>query len=442
MTIDTLLKPFQHFGINLGLERIKKLLHKLNNPQEKIPLIHVAGSNGKGSVCAYLSSVLTEAGYQVGRYTSPHLIQWNERICINQIPIPDPDLIHFLEKVISVINPQEESPTQFEIITATAWLYFAEKKVDIAVMEVGLGGRLDATNICEHPLLTIITSISREHWQILGSTLAEIATEKAGILKPGSPAIIGQLPPEAEAVIENKIKALNCPAIWVKSAQQISPPNPSIFSGRWAQYEGIKYPLPLLGDFQLMNSAIAIASLQILRKNGWNLPEISIQKGMAKTQWSGRIEWINWRNHRLLIDGAHNPAAAKVLRQYVDTLKPENPDNKSDQFIVNWVVGMLSTKDHQDIFEALLKKGDRLYIIPVPDHNSANPESLVQLGTKVCPELSHCQAYPDLITALEKAIESPSTVTILSGSLYLLGHFLSTDFLPKSGNTEHLNRKQ
>jgi dihydrofolate synthase/folylpolyglutamate synthase len=173
--IDSILKPFQRFGVHLGLERIQQLLVNLGNPHHKVPIIHVAGTNGKGSVCAYLSSILTEAGYRVGRYTSPHLVNWTERICLNEQPVSPEQLKQLLLQVQNAISENTESPTQFEVITAAAWLYFAQSEVDIAVVEVGLGGRLDATNVCDRPLVTIITSISREHWQQLGPTLADIA---------------------------------------------------------------------------------------------------------------------------------------------------------------------------------------------------------------------------------------------------------------------------
>ena len=277
--IDSLLQPFQRFGVNLGLERIKKLLADIGNPHHQVPIIHVAGTNGKGSVCAYLSSILTQAGYRVGRYTSPHLVHWTERIYFNEQPIKEADLIAVLKEITTAISPDGESPTQFEVITAAAWLYFAQQQVDIAVMEVGLGGRLDATNVCHRPLVSIIVSISKEHWQRLGSTLTAITTEKAGVLKPNCPAVIGKLPPEAEAVVKKRVKELNCPTVWVESATEIEPnlsphrpvtqsPNPPV-SVRWAQYQDIQYPLPLLGKVQLMNSAIAIAAIKELQKQGW-----------------------------------------------------------------------------------------------------------------------------------------------------------------------------
>jgi len=446
MKIDKILKPFQRFGVHLGLERIQKLLADLGNPHQSVPVIHVAGTNGKGSVCAYLSSVLTEAGYRVGRYTSPHLIDWNERICLNEQPIPNEDLGELLLQIKAAIPEKcEDSPTQFETITAAAWLYFAQQQVDIAVMEVGLGGRLDATNVCSHPLVTIITSLSREHWQVLGPTLADIAREKAGILKPGCPAVIGQLPPEAKAVVEQRIKELGCPAVWVKAAVELPPLAPPYQGGEqddlaspdqggeqeenlaltkgklqnsWAVYEGIKYPLPLLGEIQLSNSAIAIATLQILRSQGWQISEEAIASGMAKTTWHGRLQWTTWKNHRLLIDGAHNPAAAVALREYVDTLNTS----------LTWVMGILSTKDHADIFKALLRTGDRLYLVPVPDHSSADPDILATLAQNLCPELADCRTYPDLEEGLQAATSNTSDTSepliVLCGSLYLVGYFL------------------
>ncbi len=429
MDINSLLQPFQHFGVHLGLERIVKLLANLGNPHHQVPIIHVAGTNGKGSVCAYLSSILTEAGYRTGRYTSPHLVDWTERICLNEQPISSEQLCQVLLQVQAAIQQDEEPPTQFEVITAAAWLYFAQQKVDVAVVEVGLGGRLDATNVCLNPLVTIITSISREHWQVLGPTVADIAREKAGILKSGCPAVIGPLPSEAEEVVLTRASELQCPVIEPKPARQIAP--------GWAEYQTIdntkfiKYPLPLQGQFQLTNSALALAAIEILQTQGWEISEEAIITGMANTKWLGRIQWTTWKNHKLLLDGAHNPAAAQVLRDYVDSLTlPPAPKRKqggeTTQQCVNWVMGMLSTKDHVDIFKTLLQPNDRLYLLPVPDHSSADPGELAKLAQSICPELSFCCTYPDLLPALEAAFTSTDNLVILCGSLYLVGHFLAT----------------
>jgi dihydrofolate synthase / folylpolyglutamate synthase len=446
LDIDSTLQTFARFGVHLGLEAIEQLLADLGNPQQRVPLIHVAGSNGKGSVCAYLSAILTEAGYRVGRYTSPHLVNWQERICLNEQPIATSDLEQTLQQVIAAIRPDEPSPTQFEVFTAAAWLYFAQQQVDLAVIEVGLGGRLDATNVCDRPLVSIITSISMEHWQRLGPTLADIAWEKAGILKPGRPAVVGQVPPEAAAVIDRRIAALGCPAVYPQPAKALG--------DGWAEYQGveepdaqsdspdkiskvIRYRSPLIGAIQRHNAALAIAAIQLLQQQGWSLTDAAIVNGIAKTKWAGRLQWFTWQGHPILIDGAHNPASAEVLRQFVDSEESGIDRGKP----IHWVMGMLSTKDHADVFKALLRAGDRLFLVPVPEHSSADPEKLAVLAHAVCPHLAACQTYADVIPALEAATsigtsdqaeliekqaipEAPST--ILCGSLYLIGHFLGT----------------
>jgi dihydrofolate synthase / folylpolyglutamate synthase len=416
--IDILLEPFQRFGVNLGLKRIQQLLLALGNPYQRVPIIHVAGTNGKGSVCAYLSSILTAAGYRVGRYTSPHLVDWTERITLNEQPITEYALIKVLQEVIEKALLIPDTPTQFEVITAAAWLYFAQTQVDVAVMEVGLGGRLDATNVCDRPLASIIVSLSKEHWQVLGPTVSHIAREKAGVLKVDCPAVIGSLPTDAATVVAAKIQELNCPAVWVQPAVEIIGKD----GKRWAKYQDIEYPLPLLGDMQLNNSAIAIATVKILQQQGWQINERAIIEGMAKTQWRGRIQWTKWRDRLVLIDGAHNPAAAQFLRQYVD----KYVDTLEQPLI--WLMGMLSTKDHQDIFQALLRPGDELYLVPVSDHSSAKPEELAQLALKVCPDLARCQTETDLFTALDiitKRTDTQEKLIVFCGSLYLIGYFFS-----------------
>ncbi|MBD0268615.1 MAG: bifunctional folylpolyglutamate synthase/dihydrofolate synthase [Cyanobacteria bacterium Co-bin8] len=436
----TLLARYERFGVDLGLERIEGLLMALGHPHTQVPIVHVAGTNGKGSVCAYLSSILAQAGYRVGRYTSPHLVSWCERICINEQPISADDLLAVLQQVEAAIDPEQPCPTQFEVITAAAWLYFARQAVDIAVVEVGLGGRLDATNVCDRPLVTLITSLSREHWQRLGPTLADIAREKAGILKPGCPAVVGPLPTEAAAVVQKKIADLGCPAIWPTPAQ--------LLESGWAEFSGtqtaeaglaapelrpLQYPLPFLGPHQLTNSALAIATLQLLQDQGWNISDEAIVSGMAQARWPGRLQWVTWPDsqgnlHKLLIDGAHNPAAAKALRAYVDQVLPglKKDESNGQPPAVTWLMGMLSTKDHADIFRELLRPGDRLHLVPVPGHSTAAPEELSAIATAICPDLAGCQIYDDLAEGLVAIAQNQSALTVLCGSLYLVGHFFAT----------------
>ncbi len=436
--ITACLERFGRFGVELGLKRIQRLLVALGEPQRRVPILHVAGSNGKGSVCAYLSSVLKAAGYRVGRYTSPHLVSWRERLCINDQPIAGADLCHALDRVIAAIDPDQPSPTQFEVLTAAAWLYFAEAQVDVAVIEVGLGGRLDATNVVDMPLVSVITSLSREHWQRLGPTLADIAGEKAGILKPGRPAVVGPLPPEAETVVKARLDTLACPVVWPSPAQPVGKTQARYVTPQ----DDITYPLPFLGEHQLTNSALAVAALLELRRQGWRIPDGAITEGMAAARWPGRLQWLSWtddtgRDHPLLLDGAHNPAAAEVLRRYVDQglaqadfSSPYLHSSDSPEPIsppVAWLMGMLTTKDHREVFEALLRPGDRLYLVPVPEHLSADPVDLAAIATSVCPALAHCQPYADLHQGLTALAGDAAPLKVFCGSLYLIGHFLATE---------------
>lgn len=431
VSVDDLLQPYQQRGVNLGLERIQQVLSLLGNPQQQIPILHVAGTNGKGSVCAYLSSVLATAGYRVGRYISPHLVDICERITINQVPIPAQRFVEVLQTVEAALERHGERhgdslmPTPFELMTAAAWLYFAEERVEIAVIEVGLGGRLDATNVCDRSLVSIITSISREHWQVLGSTLAEIAGEKAGILKPGCPAVVGCLPAEAAAVVAAKAANLGCPLHWVKPAGSL-PSHPDRLADldlkgskklRWLEAEGIAYPISLQGEFQLQNSALAIAAIQLLRQQGWPITDAALQQGMGLADWPGRLQAFTWRGRELLIDGAHNPAAAQSLRTFVNQTYPDQS--------ITWVLGLMANKDHAEILKALLQPGDRLFLVPIPDHKGASPTDLRDLALKIGGNQWKCMAFTDLEQALTQAASllSPRDPLVLCGSLYLIGHF-------------------
>lgn len=387
--IDELLASYARFGIDLSLDRVFYLLEKLGNPQNQIPVIHVAGTNGKGSVCAFLSSILQASHYRVGRYTSPHLIDWRERICINQNLIEGADLMEALQTVIKVINDRY-MPTQFELLTCAMWWYFAQEKVDIGVIETGLGGRLDATNVCDSPLVSIITSISRDHWQRLGDSLSLIAGEKAGIIKPGRPLVIGQLPPEAKQTILERAQALQCPVIEVK--------------------EGVGYRLPLLGKHQQLNCALATAAITQLQ--GWNITQSQIDRGIAQTQWQGRLEWTHYGGTQILLDGAHNLAGAQALRQYIDEIAPNRP--------LAWIIGILENKDYEAIVNALLRSGDWLFPVEIKGHQSVSPQTLVK-SAKVP---IHPQICDDLMASLHQAIAMNITI-VLCGSLYLIGEFKS-----------------
>ncbi|MEM9244243.1 MAG: folylpolyglutamate synthase/dihydrofolate synthase family protein [Cyanobacteria bacterium P01_F01_bin.153] len=419
--IQERLAPFKPSGIHLGLDRMQRLLSVLDNPQDKMPMVHIAGTNGKGSVCAYLTSVLTEAGYRVGCYTSPHLVHWTERVQVGRSPITPEKLLAAIDTVLDAAktlpkdfeDPTAGIPTLYEIVTAAAWWHFATADVDIAVMEVGLGGRLDATNVCDRPLATAVVSISMDHQQALGDTLGKIAGEKAGIFKRDRPAIIGPLSDEALAVTR-------------EIAEKVQAPLTEIFPAKYmdkngqphAESQGITYPLALTGEFQLANSAVAIALLKSLQNQGWKISDDAIVSGMGKARWAGRLQWSHWKNQHILIDGAHNPAAAKYLRRYVDQSVRKGNN-------VTWVVGILNTKDYQRVLQEILQRGDRLLTVPVPSHAGVDPVDLMELGKNICPDLEEAQSFGKLDEGLDHAfIGHSDRPVILCGSLYLLGHFL------------------
>ncbi len=430
--LSQLLQQFARFGVNLGLEASQQLLETLDNPQDCTPIVHVAGSNGKGSVCAYISSILTAAGYRTGRYTSPHLVSWTERICINDQPIDRQALWDVLQQVKAAIDPDQPSPTQFEVFTAAMWLYFAQQEVDVAVIEVGLGGRLDATNVTTESLVSVITSISLEHTERLGDTLAKIASEKAGILKADCPAVIGQLPKEALAVVSRAAFDRFCLTTYPRPAQDLGN-GWCVFSGietrefddasvMYAMAE-VQYQLPLEGEIQRHNSALAIAAIQRLHEQGWEISNEAIAKGIAATQWPGRLQWYLWNGHHILIDGAHNPDSAKILSRYVADHSGPNR---------HWVMGMLATKQHAAVLQYLLQPGDTIYFVPVPGHNSADLPELVTTAKRICPDLTSALVFNDVQLALQAAtIEAHhKELVILCGSLYLLGHFFGQTGIP------------
>ncbi len=425
--VEAQLQSYARFGVDLGLDRIEHLLQSLGNPHRHVPIVHVAGTNGKGSVCAYLSAILSAAGYRTGRYTSPHLVHWTERICIDAQPISWSDLQKSLAVVESAIRAEADTqptPTQFEVITAAAWQYFASQKVDVAVVEVGLGGRLDATNVCQRPLATVIVSIGRDHWQRLGETIGEIAGEKAGILKPGVPAIAGLLPAEARTVVTARAQVLQSPIVWVEPAQEATG---TLGELPTLIYEDIEYPQALLGEHQKINSACAIAAIKTLRDQGWNISDGAIAQGMSQVKWPGRLQQDQWQGHPMLIDGAHNVDAAKSLRIYLDKRYPNQP--------ITWLMGMLQTKDCAGVFRELLRSGDRLHLTAVPGHLSADPEDLSAIAQRVCPSLAAVQTHSTLEAALaasaplsKKPLSKNKVVDnicpiVFCGSLYLIGHF-------------------
>jgi dihydrofolate synthase/folylpolyglutamate synthase len=349
------LYDIEKYGMDLGLKRVKALLKSLDNPQDKFPIIHVAGTNGKGSTSAMIASILVEAGYKAGLYTSPHLVRFNERIRINHREISDKKVAELVERircrsqeseVRSQQNSKLSSPTFFEFTTAMAFLYFAEEKVDIAVMEVGLGGRLDATNVGK-PLVSVITNIAKDHQAILGSRIKDIAFEKAGIIKKGGILISGETKPAALKVLISECKRKKAVfyrldrdfSVGEKKRRNgetekrrnllpdspiprfpdsfMSHSSPFTFTGRRWFYQDLA--VNLLGRHQYLNAASALAALEVLEERGFYLTESCIRKGLRNVLWPGRIEIVSKRP-LVVLDCAHNPAGAKVLKDALTTI--------------------------------------------------------------------------------------------------------------------------
>ncbi|AGY59018.1 FolC bifunctional protein [Gloeobacter kilaueensis JS1] len=405
------LDSLQIFGIHLGLERIRALLDALGNPQNAFEVIHVAGTNGKGSVCAYLSAILQAAGLRTGRYTSPHLVRWNERIWLDGHWIEDGPLDACLSEVqaaTALLADALGPPTQFEVMTAAALLHFARAKVQVAVVEVGLGGRLDATNVFDRPLVSVITGIGLDHCAQLGDTAAAIAAEKAGILRPGVPLVCAPVEPEAERVICERAAALAVPVTVAHPAQEAAPGE--------AVWEGFRYRLPLAGAVQLQNSATALAVCRVLTQRGLAIGEQALRQGLARTHWPGRYQW---QQEQLLLDGAHNPQAAVHLRHYLDAIRPGEP--------VRWIVGILKSKDARSMLTALLRPGDRLLAVPVPDSDSYPPAELVAMARSLGIEAREASNTGEALTGPWEYL------SVIAGSLYLIGAHLGAG-APQTSN--------
>ena len=294
------------FYINLGLERIQSILKLIGNPQEKIKIIHVAGTNGKGSVSSILANILKCAGYKTGLYTSPHLVEYTERIKINNIDISKKDFAAYIEKISTIAEKKNIHLTEFEILTAIAFKYFADNKVEIAVIETGLGGRFDATNVCKKPILSIITSISLDHTDRLGNTIEKIAFEKAGIIKPKS-TILTEISNKGFKIIKNTAEEKKAKLIVATNYVNMSYEN----GNNYVSIEDKKCEFPLLGLYQKANLSIVLQAVEFLR-----IKTKAVIEGLKTAKWPARLEYIKDKN--LLIDGAHNPDAAQELKKSLD----------------------------------------------------------------------------------------------------------------------------
>lgn len=331
-------------GHKPGLARTRALLAALGDPHKQLRFVHVAGTNGKGSTAAMLDSCLRCAGYKVGLFTSPYIIRFNERIQVNGAPIPDGDLVRLVEQVRPAAAAMADVPTEFELITALGMLYFAQQRCDIVVLEVGLGGALDSTNVIDPPECAVITALGMDHVKELGPTLADIAAAKAGIIKPGSPVVSYGGAPEADRVIAAAAAAQNAP-LTVADFSKLTLRAAGL-DGQTFDYDGLAgLTLPLLAGYQPRNAAVAIEALRALRGRGWQVPDSAIRQGLAQVRWPGRFELLR-REPPFLLDGSHN---AHGMRATVESLRARFPGEK---FV--FLVSIMADKDVGEMLRLLL----------------------------------------------------------------------------------------
>jgi dihydrofolate synthase/folylpolyglutamate synthase len=401
----------RRFGIKLGLETIAAVLAKLDHPQTAYRCIHVAGTNGKGSVAASLSSILQMAGHRVGLYTSPHLVRFNERIAVDGIPISDEEVLETYGAVREAYAGERDL-TFFEFTTAMAFLAFARHQVDWAIIETGMGGRLDATNILS-PDLTIITNISIEHRSYLGNTLAAIAGEKAGIIKPEIPVVSAVRQPAAREVISRTATEKRAPFYLKGRDFRVRRSNKTTDSfhyyGMRQRWRDLR--VALAGDHQLENAALALAASELLIDQGMTLPDAALSEGLLKTRWPGRLEVVR-EAPLVILDGAHNLAAARNLGRYLRTRLQDRR--------ITLVVGVLDDKPYATMLKEWIPSVQRVILTQPTIDRSLSPEALMPIVTDlgIRPQL-----IPSVKAAVNTAIETaaPEDVVCIAGSLYVVG---------------------
>jgi dihydrofolate synthase/folylpolyglutamate synthase len=396
---------------NPGLERTQELCRALGDPQDELKFIHIAGTNGKGSTSAMLDSVLREAGYKVGLFTSPYIERFNERMRVNGEPISDGLLAELCERVYPIAEGMRDKPTEFELITAIAFLYFKEMGCDIVVLECGLGGRLDATNVIKTPLLSVITGISLDHTSILGDTVEKIAGEKAGIIKSGVPVIFGGYDLSAEAVIRKEAEEKSSPFHRVDHENiHINSADLSGTEFGYGSYENIK--ISLLGLYQPRNAALVLSALDILKAGGLVIPEKAIYEGLMKARWSARFEIIS-ESPRIIFDGAHN---AEGIRAATNSIRHYFGEER-----VYVITGVLRDKEYEKIARDIVAVANKAFTI-TPDNPRAldgkkYAEVLASFGLSALP----CPSIPEALKAARAEALSEGKSIVILGSLYTYG---------------------
>ncbi|MBU6479641.1 MAG: bifunctional folylpolyglutamate synthase/dihydrofolate synthase [Nitrospirae bacterium] len=402
----------QKHGIKLGLETMTALMVRLGMPQTRYRTLHIAGTNGKGSTAAMAAAVLQAAGYRVGLYTSPHLVEFRERIRVNGEMIAESQVAQLTEQLQPLCQP-DLSPTFFEYTTAMAFQHFADSGVDVAVLEVGLGGRFDATNVVT-PMACAVTTISLDHQEYLGPTLSSIAFEKAGIIKPGVPVVLGRLEDDAWRTIEQVARERQAPMFRVGEDFRTEGESPRQFSYRGLGMHYDRLICALDGRHQLDNAACALALLGVAAPQGIAVTAEAVRAGLRGVNWAGRLEVID-RRPTILLDGAHNPAAAMVLADY---LKRSNRSHPSRPVVL--VLGMMRDKDHRGFVEPLRGLVDEVVLTQADLPRSATAQDL-----RVSLEglLLHPHVVPSLgdAMALARKLATPDGLVCVTGSLMLVG---------------------
>ena len=395
----------------LGLERVRELLERLGGPQRSLRFLHIAGSNGKGSASAMLERILREAGYRTGFFPSPYIEDFRERIQVCGTWIPEEDLARITEQVRVEADAMEDHPSQFELVTAIGMLYFAEQQCDIVVLEVGLGGEFDATNVIEAPEVAVMMNIGLEHTEYLGDTLAKIARTKAGIIKPGCDVVSYPQEKEAADVLQEVCAERGCPLHEVRHDDvELLHADLDGQTFRWNKEN--TYQLRLLGSYQLLNAATVLRTIHVLRDRGWKIPEEAVLAGLKHVEWPARFE-VLCREPLFILDGGHNPqcaeALAKSIRQYVPSEK------------VVFLMGMLGDKDVASVIEIVLPLAE-CFVCVTPDSERALPAE--ELAARLRAAGAEALATEDVSEGVRKAMQvakEKDRSVIAFGSLYMAG---------------------
>ena len=403
------------YGSVLGLESMRELLHRLGDPQNELKFIHISGTNGKGSVLAYLSTILSGAGYRTGRYISPTLFSYRERIQVDGEYIEKESLACHVTAIAAAAEDMQKaglpSPTVFEIETALAFLYFKEKRCDIVTLEVGCGGLLDATNVITTTLMEVIASISMDHTDLLGDTLAKIAAQKAGIIKPDTMVVSAQQKSEAAQVIEDTCKEQYC-TLQMVDESKIS----NVHYGAEGQTFSYKtwenVAISLAGSYQIKNAALALEGVEALRQLGYALSDQQVREGLLHSAWRGRFTTLR-RDPTVIIDGAHNPAAALELKESLERYFPGKT--------LYFVMGMFKDKDYAQVIDLTAPLARHIITVETPGNPRAMPaRELAEAVGKVNPSVEWADSVAH---GVEKALAmaGKEDAVIVFGSLSFLG---------------------